>query len=435
MSTLYLRGTAVVLKGSGTRSGLLIFDASREVTDGADQMTLPVDSEAGGGATSALYALHTAAGSSGVTRSMGTIDGPTSGKLWNPTSPATYMSHLGWITPPLSADVTISGTVTFNIAANESNMSANATIGGSLYRIDSQGLPTLIVRASYSTELGTTSAIRNWTGSPTSTNMKIGDRLLLVLWIDDGSGVTMATGYTVQITTDAAGADGSRIDTSETLSFKEAAPTGTQYYLRSTASDISGAKALSTTQGSGTATAAKSTAAGPITYPGTQWTETAGGTAIEWFTPQLQAVTLSGVVEITLGSTGYLYQYLIVGGDPNDAVVLEVAVCSSTGTLVSVFARSYFYNPADGSTTPVTYYVSGAGVALSDGQRLRFRLYHQDAYYPNTQASGTTRTLRYDGTGSYASLLRFEQTLSEYTPPSSVGPPFTRRDRRIVPLL
>lgn len=114
-----------------------------------------------------------------------------------------------WCSEPLQAAATISGTVSFNIWAQESNMSANAGARARLYKVSND-------RATW-TEMGggpfddqaefssTGSSNYLWTGAPTSNNaLSVGERLGVRLYLDDNCGVALATGYTCTLTYDGA---------------------------------------------------------------------------------------------------------------------------------------------------------------------------------------------------------------------------------------
>lgn len=131
-------------------------------------------------------------------------------------------SNIVWFSPPLQA-VTISGTVTFNFWMAESNMAANAGAVVSVEWYDEAGttfLGTMVTNSAKGTELPvTTRAAQNWTASPTSRTLSDGDRIRIIVKIDDAGG-SMATGHTVTLGYDGntAAADGDSFVTfTETL--------------------------------------------------------------------------------------------------------------------------------------------------------------------------------------------------------------------------
>ena len=94
-------------------------------------------STAGGWAS---LALGTARGSGVATTSnTTTVTGPTPG-----VDSIQGTETREWISPPVSADVTISGTITANIWASESNMNDNVAINVvvEIIRANALGLPT-----------------------------------------------------------------------------------------------------------------------------------------------------------------------------------------------------------------------------------------------------------------------------------------------------
>ncbi|OGS12676.1 MAG: hypothetical protein A2234_07855 [Elusimicrobia bacterium RIFOXYA2_FULL_58_8] len=114
-----------------------------------------------------------------------------------------------WYSDPLDA-VTISGNVTFNIWARESNKFANAGLAGELLRTDSSGniLSVIASVVAPASELATSFALKTWTRTPAPTALSNGDRLALRLYMDNFG--TMAANYTVQVSLDGptAGASG-----------------------------------------------------------------------------------------------------------------------------------------------------------------------------------------------------------------------------------
>lgn len=147
-----------------------------------------------------------------------------------------------WISEPLDADVTISGTITFNAWGLESSMSANFGLACRVHRLDNLGvLVSQIIDSPRNVELGTSAAVQNWTGSPTSTAMQKGDRLMVVYCFDEvGTG---ASGFTATFNYDGptAAANGDTYITfTETFGFLTATPAGTKVYFRSTASPADG---------------------------------------------------------------------------------------------------------------------------------------------------------------------------------------------------
>jgi hypothetical protein len=240
--------------------------------------------------------LDTVQGSAGQSLgSFNTVAGPTGGV---PTQ-----SPLGgvadrWVTAPLAAGITISGTVTMNIRASESSMSANVGMQVLIQRIDNMGaIQQTVLNSEQGVEVGTSEGAQNWTAAPTSTAFNKGDRLLLTIYANDGG--TMASGFTFSVyISGAAGATGDTfISLTENLTFLTTNPTGSQLFLTDVASDVATAavdREAWTSRGAGVQNDVTNQVAGP-TAP-IQITDTAGGTVVDWWSRQLQAVTLGGLI-------------------------------------------------------------------------------------------------------------------------------------------
>jgi len=128
---------------------------------------------------------------------------------------------LAWISEPLSAGFTCSGTITFNIYGSESSLSANCKFRGRLYKysggVEGAAFATIDMSAEFPNTTVTTA--RNWTGTPTSTTFAAGDRIVFKLFFTNVG--TMASGFTVTAHYDAAtdATDGSSwVQLNETIS-------------------------------------------------------------------------------------------------------------------------------------------------------------------------------------------------------------------------
>lgn len=408
-TTLYCRVLAPSLWGTGATRGFSLKDASRAITPG--RLTF--------NGQFVLDALSTTIGTgTGQAEVANTTAGPTAGE---------YLGIFGFFSDPLDQDVTISGTITFRFCSNESNMNANTTWRAVVYRVDAEGALTLIVDSALGTELSTSLTRNTWTATPTSTNMKKGDRIFLFPIADDATGVNMGSGHTITFQHNGSNANtaDSNIEFTETFGFLTTNPSTTTYYLRNTASDLGGIeKALSTTQGSGTQTVVHTTLAGPTAFPGDLWTLTAGGSDVSWTTPTLNAFTLGGAVLVHIGKeSGHVLEHLSV--TPFDCFTVELAVVNSDGSNASVWARSYT-SQSESAAATLSVYLTGPDKSVAQGQRLRLRIYSDD-YLPGASgtASGTDKTIRYDGTSTYASRIIFSQTITE-------GAGFTPRARARV---
>jgi hypothetical protein len=343
------------------------------------------------------YLLSESRGSNAsyTTMTVNTVTGPTNGiEVGSPP--------IEWISEPLSADFTISGAISANLWALESSMSANAATNFVVDLIDgTTGAITNVVTSARTTETGTTAAAEAFTATPASgVAAKKGDRLRIRVFCEDAG--VMATGYSYSFYFDhnAAGTQGdSYITFTENLTFEtlRGTPSGSQYYLTSAAESINpGAatelKALST-RGSVLAAAITNTVNGP-TNP-VQITASGGGSALEWYTPGLQAVTIGGRAKFNVWAAES-------NAAANASIRGEIAICNADGTGAVVWAAA----DADvavgqGGEIPaaaaaVAIYVSGDDVALTAGQRLRFRIYTDDMA-TNPQISGYTITVSYNG--------------------------------------
>src|SRR5262245_21665480 len=124
---------------------------------------------AGAGATSFTQVIST-----------GTITGPITAGL------TTTLPCCGWLTPPVSSSVTISGSITFNFWCSESSMNANATAECIVSKVAPDGTVTQIIDSEFGTEFGTSSAVANWSPTPgAGVTLNVGDCLLINLGWND----------------------------------------------------------------------------------------------------------------------------------------------------------------------------------------------------------------------------------------------------------
>jgi hypothetical protein len=224
------------------------------------------------------------------------------------------------------------------------------------------------------------------------------------------------------MTTAAASGD-SYVQFTETFGFLTSAPGGTQLFLTDVAGPAVGAeteKELWTSRGDGANTAVVNTATGwtsPIF-----WTVSGGGAAIVWYTRQLNAFTLSGLVRCNIRA----HESNLAA---NASIGIELAVCDSDGTNVTVWALGRKEATINGSAGEITnaeaawvFDIAGADLAVADGQRLRLRVFIDDCEGA-ALATGQTCTLTYDGTSGGAtgdSYVTLSQSVSEFTPPERV---------------
>lgn len=354
-------------------------------------------------------ALASTRGSSATTITTFTDAGPTNGvEIGVQTSALPNV----WYSPPLDADVTISGSITWNLRAFESNMSANVAINGIIEVIDgATGTITLIDSTARTTELGTSEAAANFAETPAAgIACKRGDRLRVRVFGDDAGTMAAPHEFSLVVNGPTAGESGdSYLTLTENLTFASE-PAGSQVFLTDTASSVSTAsvdREAWTSRGGGVQTDVTNTAAGwaaPI-----QVTDTAGGTVVDWFTKPLTAFTLGGAVRCNIrlssssasSSTSERVEVAVVDTDGSNPVIWAVG---SNNAVISV---------PEGT---IQFLIAGDDLAVLDGKRLRIRIYIDD-YARTPMASGHTNTLYYAGTSGGASgdtYLTFSQTLTEF---------------------
>lgn len=98
------------------------------------------------------------------------------------TSGGTWISLGYWATKPLVA-FSLSGTVSFNFRAAESNAQANASLGMRIYKYSNGALGSSLGQASATTELGTSEAVITGSVTPTTTTFNAGDILVVEIGI------------------------------------------------------------------------------------------------------------------------------------------------------------------------------------------------------------------------------------------------------------
>jgi hypothetical protein len=380
------------------------------------------DLGAQGNGAHTTFALGTARGAGLTNATTNTLTGPTTG-----IEVQVSASRAVWISEPVSADVTISGTITANIWASENNMSANVAINVYLYILRADGSKQLIVQSTRTTELAvTTNAVNNFTtgmtsGAYTGQTLNRGDRLCVIVFGDDAG--VMATGFTFQLGYNGAtgAADGDTFITlTENLTFETlTTPAGSQVFLTDTASDVVTAsvdREAWTSRGGGVVNDVTNTAAGWVT-PGVHMTDTAGGTVVDWFTKPLAAFTLGGVARANTRA-------LESSTAANCGLRVEIARVDGDGTNPTVWASACLSPAASSSgelsTTEVAReaWVTGDDLAVSEGQRLRIRVYLEDITI-SPLVTGHTATFFYNGTSAAASgdsYVTFPQTLTESSP-------------------
>jgi hypothetical protein len=358
---------------------------------------------------------------------------PLASTVTGPTNPIELVSSgvALFVSPPLSASVTVSGAITLNVWAREANMTDNAAINFRVMKLTngSGGSNTLseVGRSARTTELGTSFAAANFNFTPgAGVSFNRGDRIVLSLYIDDAG--TMGSGgygYAAVSGPTAAAAGDSYVTFTETFSF-DSTPAGSTVYLTNDGAGINPGSSTELlawgNRGTGVSTAVTATSTNPSSP--IQMTDTSGGTALEWYTPGLEAVTLQGSILVNC-------QALQSNLSANATTRCEIAVVDSDGTNASVWGwggggTDTTNSPGSGieltdAEASAQYYVAGADKSITSGQRLRIRFYIDDAWGQhfssllNGMASGYTTTMYYgasSGGGSGDTYITFSQTLT-----------------------
>lgn len=171
------------------------------------------------GIGSGTYDLNTEAGSATTTNVVGTTSGGTEIQ-WTDTNGGSVVEWISGRSP--TGGWTLSGTVTFSIWAQESNMNANIGARARLFKRTSGGTVTEIGGGPWNdgVEFSTSATEMVWTGTPTSTSFAEDDRLIVRYYITNVG--TMGSGFTGTLTFN--GADGATGDSfvqiNENITFK-----------------------------------------------------------------------------------------------------------------------------------------------------------------------------------------------------------------------
>src|SRR5258706_2677199 len=168
----------------------------------------------------AYFDMITAAGSSLTTGVVNTTSGGTEIQ-WTQTAGGTLIQCVSGEVP--SGGFTLSGLMTFNIWALESNNLANCGARVRVYKRTLAGIETEVTGGPWDkgAEFGTAAAVQNWTGTPTiGVAFLAGDRLLVKYFITNigtmGSGRTC----TIDFNGGTGGSDvGSYLQINETIAF------------------------------------------------------------------------------------------------------------------------------------------------------------------------------------------------------------------------
>lgn len=140
-----------------------------------------------------------------------------------------------------------------------------------------------------------------------------------------------------------------------------------------------------------------------------QWTDTGGGTAVEFYTPRLQAATLSGVILARVAAS-------MTAASGNAAMRLQVAVVNSDGTGEVIYGEAGSKLSISAVPGYNSVYVAGPDTAIAAGQRLRFRFYVDDYSSPLVStASATLYFNQADATTSGWATISMPVALAEYS--------------------
>jgi hypothetical protein len=171
------------------------------------------------------------------------------------------------------------------------------------------------------------------------------------------------------------------------------------YYLTDTAETINPGSATEkkalTTPGTGSVNSVTNATSGPVTP--IQVTATSGGTAIEWYTPPLNAFSLGGKSKFNIRG-------LEVAATLNASLKAEIAITAGDGSGATVWGvanveaiTTYgLVGELNISDTAYFAWVSGDDTSISAGQRLRFRIFVDDCG-SGALASGGNVTVTYNG--------------------------------------
>lgn len=294
-----------------------------------------------------------------------------------------------WVSAPIDQDVTISGTITFNLWMGENATANNAGAMCVIERISSTGaIISTIASSAKGTELPKTSSIaaQNWTVTATSTNMLKGDRIRVrVLMKNVGTMGTDAIGCQLNYSGTTAAASGdSYVQFTETFGFQTALPAWQH--------DSSG-----TNQGIGTA-AATSKVAQSFTLP---------------------SAVSPGLIDIVMSKSGTPTDDMTLeirtdnAGEPSSTVLATSnPVSASTITTSRAWIRFTFPSPASLSASTTYWLVAYRSGAASGANFVGWGRANSAVYAngnPSTQDSGTL--VWTPGTQDFTFLLSDQNTI------------------------
>lgn len=375
------------------------------------------------GAWQTLTVATTRGGGVVASQATATVAGATAGvEVNHRTAPN---ARLDWLSDPLSADFTISGTVTLNIWSSESSMNANVAINVQIDRINgNDGVVTSVLTTARVTEVAiTTRAANNFTATPTSTNFLRGDRIRIRVFGDDAG--TMGSGFTFDMsyngTTAAADGD-SYVTFTENLTFESTEPAGTTLYLTDNATGLGPGDGFNnremwTSRDVAAQTKATDTVSGWV-FQGVEMTNGVAGAQMEWFSRMLTAFTLGGTVRVN--ARGFES-----AAGANAAIGVEIFITASDGTSPVEWGVACPQAELGTAEAAISFLVSGDDTSVSEGQRLMVRPVMNAAGINGPLVLGNTVSFVYGGptggaTGDF--FLTFSQTLTESSGPPPADP-------------
>lgn len=339
--------------------------------------------------------------------------GLTASTLENGTGRMVGLAY-DFLTQPLSADFTLSGTISCNIWGMESNMNNNAAPGVNVQVLRSDGTVVDIGTSAYATELGTASSLHSFTITPTSTALNKGDRLRVRVFFREATATSMAGGTaSLRYASPTASVDGDTwVEFTENLTFQTlTTPAGTKLYPRNTTADVPATanvdQDLSIAAGASEVVYGETDASAPI-HIGT----------IDWFTKPLNSFTLQDYAKLIVRCYDSVVapqasvrgQLAVVNGDGTGAVVWAQALASPNDDTASQ-SGSAIVPQNQGS---MVVWLAGDDLAVTTGQRLRLRL-HFDHYSADMTASATVLSLSVNGAEGAAggTFLQLSQSVTE----------------------
>lgn len=366
-----------------------------------------------------------ASGAGRIVSTAGTANGTTMSAAGRSLD-GSRVSPGGFMFGPIAGSATISGSITFNVYAYENDMKANATIHFELWRIPYDGgTPWLIIDSTNGVELSTTVTAQNWSDTPTSTAMVAGDSILGVVSFNGASGYSATHQF--------GGTAGSNYDTY--ISFTESLslmgdPSGSYIEMGTAVSDVDAGVDERVMWIDGYPASFTPVVTypvnGPVALPGTQATFTGGGTAVEWYTPQLQAFTLSGGIDIgaivseneAAANASLVHEVLRTDSDgSNPTLYGRVRHCTTLGAGTDEL-------PTAGGGSAFVSRLGGPDLAVADGQRLLLRARFADSVVGGTMAASGQITI---SLVQDAYWLDVPQTLTEYSAGAGSLPPIPPR--------